>query len=394
MNLYNCLACASDKHLIEVLNLNDQPLANSYLRTKDETEDTFHLRLNFCKKCTHSQLSYAVNPDKLFKNYLYVSGTSNTLRNYFKDFVLLSAKYSLGRKVLDIACNDGSQLDAYKEKGFITYGIDPAENLYELSSKNHSVVCDYLTEKSISSFNEKFDFILAQNVFAHNSYPDEFLSLCKKYLAPRGRIFIQTSQANMIANNEFDTIYHEHLSFFSVESFCTLANRVGLKVIDVLRTPIHGTSFVFVLSNDESDIDRSQEFILKETKLTVESMAAYSSAAKEITAKLKNVLDAYKKKGYNIVGFGAAAKGNTLLNFGKIHLDYIVDDNPLKQNLYTPGMKIFIKSPMELKNEDPSKLLIVPLAWNFFDEIKRKTLEIVNDNNIKFVKYFPSVEVI
>jgi 2-polyprenyl-3-methyl-5-hydroxy-6-metoxy-1,4-benzoquinol methylase len=379
---------------MQVLDLNDQPLANSYLKNKTDDEETFPLKLNFCNECTHLQLSYAVDPDKLFKNYLYVSGTSETLRNYFKDFVIFAAPYSRGVKVLDIACNDGSQLDAFKERGFQTYGIDPAENLYPISSKNHNIVCDYLTYTSIDKFNTKFDFITAQNVFAHNSYPEEFLNICKSRLANGGRIFIQTSQANMVKNNEFDTIYHEHLSFFSVQSFCTLAKRVGLKIINVSRNPIHGTSFIFVLSNDESDIDKSDYFIEKESQLNSDVMKNYAISANKITVDLKNVINSYKESGFTVVGFGAAAKGNTLLNFGKISLDYIVDDNSLKQNLYTPGMRIEIKSPDVLKQEDPKKLLIVPLAWNFYSEIRNKTLTILNNSDVKFLKYFPSIEIL
>jgi hypothetical protein len=198
----------------------------------------------------------------------------------------------------------------------------------------------------------------------------------------------------MVQNNEFDTIYHEHLSFFSVQSFCTLAKRVGLKIINVSRNPIHGTSFIFVLSNDESDIDKSDYFIEKESQLNSDVMKNYAISANKITVDLKNVINSYKESGFTVVGFGAAAKGNTLLNFGKISLDYIVDDNSLKQNLYTPGMRIEIKSPDVLKQEDPKKLLIVPLAWNFYSEIRNKTLTILNNSDVKFLKYFPSIEIL
>ena len=384
-----CLCCDGN-NLEKVLDLNQQPLANSYLTKKTEKEDSFPLGINFCKDCTHIQLTHSVNPDLLFKNYLYVSGTTKTLRDYFDWFVGLTQKYCSGKTVLDIACNDGTQLDSFKNKGYVTYGIDPAENLYKLSSPNHNVICDYFDEESINGFETKFDIITAQNVFAHNTYPKEFLENCKKILSDTGCIFIQTSQSDMVLNNQFDTIYHEHISFFSVKSFCTLAKRAGLSVIDVLRTDIHGTSFVFVLSKFSKD--NSAELIAKEIKLNMDIMNTYSSNCKKIAKDANGTIQELKSEGYKIIGYGAAAKGNTFLNFSKMYLDYIVDDNPLKQNLYSPGSKIKILSPDAIL-EESDKVCIVPLAWNFFEEIKQKVLSRKTDN-IVFLKYFPKVEII
>jgi SAM-dependent methyltransferase len=390
--LKKCLCC-DNSDLVSALNLNEQPLANSYLKTIDESEDLFPLGINFCPNCTHVQLTHAVDPDKLFKNYLYVSGTTSTLRNYFDWFVDFCSNYFKtfsNKKVLDIACNDGSQLDEFKKKGYQTFGIDPAENLYDLSSANHSVICDYLTEESIEKFDTKFDIILAQNVFAHNTYPKKFLEICKDKLNENGKIFIQTSQADMIVNNQFDTIYHEHISFFSVKSFSTLIRSVGLKLIDVQRTPVHGTSFVFVLSKD--DVDCSEDFISRERELNIEIIREYSNKCYEISKNTYLKVDELRENGYKIIGYGAAAKGNTFLNFSKIKLDYIVDDNPLKQNLYAPGSKIPIFSPDKLLGET-GKVCIIPLSWNFFDEIK----ENVNKKSLNthvFLKYFPDLEIL
>jgi SAM-dependent methyltransferase len=384
-----CLCCDSS-NLKFVLDLNEQPLANSYLKDKNESEDVFPLGTNYCIDCTHIQLTHAVDPDLLFKNYLYVSGTTKTLKDYFDWFVFFTNQYTKGKNVLDIACNDGSQLDAYKKHDYKTYGIDPAENLYPLSSKNHTIVCDYLTDESLNKLNTKFDIIIAQNVFAHNTYPKEFLEKCKSALNDNGCVFIQTSQADMVQNNQFDTIYHEHISFFSVKSFCALANRAGLNVIDVARTSVHGTSFVFVLSKDKKD--KSKEFINKEFELTEEIMKQYSENCKSIAEQTYAKVNELYNEGYKVIGYGAAAKGNTFLNFSKFKLDYIVDDNPLKQELYSPGSRIPIYSPDKLI-EESEKICVVPLAWNFFDEIKQKVLSRKSDDVI-FLKYFPKVEIV
>ena len=208
--LNECLCCGSEK-LKLVLDLNEQPLANSFKKTAEEDEPTFPLRLNICEECTHLQLSHAVNPDLLFKNYLYVSGTSQTLRDYFDWFAKRTLEYfeMPPQTVLDIACNDGSQLNSFQALGLKTYGIDPAENLHVLSNANHEVVCDYFKEKYVYHYkNKNLDIITAQNVFAHNDYPLDFLLQCKEIMHDKSRLFIQTSQADMIKNNEFDTIYH------------------------------------------------------------------------------------------------------------------------------------------------------------------------------------------
>ena len=176
--LTSCLCC-NNKNLIKILDLNNQPLANSYLNNKNDLENVYPLGLSYCKDCTHLQLTHAVNPDLLFKHYLYVSGTTETGKRYFDSFVDFTIKYFPNKEqkfsVLDIASNDGSQLDSFKAKGHLTYGIDPAENLYERCAKNHTTICDYLTDEAMQKFGRKFDIIIAQNVFAHNSYPEEFL---------------------------------------------------------------------------------------------------------------------------------------------------------------------------------------------------------------------------
>jgi len=397
--LNKCLCCDSNK-LELILDLNDQPLANSYKTNPDSQEEKYPLQLNLCNECFHTQLSVAVNPDLLFRNYLYVSGTSKTLDDYSRDFAkticdsykILNGKNSTN--ILDIACNDGTQLNHFKNLNLQTYGIDPAENLFELSSRNHNVICDYYKK---NLFDEKFDLILAQNVFAHNSDPYNFLLNCKEDLADDGLIFIQTSQSNMIINNEFDTIYHEHISFFNCNSMKKLSERCGLNLIDVFKTDIHGTSYVFVFSKSHEISKNIQDRLNLEFDqglYTHETYMNYVKNASYIVSGLKSVIDKFKQKNYHIIGYGAAAKGNTLLNFGGISLDFIIDDNKLKQNLYTPGTNIPIRDISDLnKISTHETIVFVPLAWNFFREISSKIKNIRNTEKDYFIKYFPKVEV-
>ena len=387
-----CLCCdSSDLELL--LDLNNQPLANSY-HTNDLFLPEYPLGVNLCKKCYHIQLTHIVNPDLLFKDYLYVSGTSQTMRDHFEWFSNFVIEYANPKSVLDIACNDGSQLDCFKNKGIETFGIDPAENLYNLSSKNHNVICDYFNK---DSYNRKFDVIVAQNVFAHNKNHKKFLDDCSNIMHDDSYLFIQTSQAEMVQNNQFDTIYHEHVSFFNSNSMNELAKRTDLNLIDIIKTSIHGISYLFVFSKKninkylvENLIDVERTRGLLSNKLYDE----YKQNIQSVVKDFKNTINEYKDKGFKIVGYGAAAKGMTFLNFADTTLDIIIDDNPLKQNLYTPGTNILIKSVDYIKTYKPEeKILYVPLAWNFYNEIKERILKVRDNSNDLFLKYFPTLKI-
>ena len=400
--LTECLCCGSEK-LKLVLNLKEQPMANSFKKAAEDDELKFPLRLNICTECTHLQLSHAVDPDLLFKNYLYVSGTSKTLRDYFDWFANLTLNYfnEKPQTVLDIACNDGSQLNSYKALGLRTYGIDPAENLHELSSKDHEVVCDYFTDKYVYHYkNKNIDIITAQNVFAHNSYPLEFLKQCKDIMHPGSVLFIQTSQADMIKNNEFDTIYHEHLSFFNANSMKALADRAGLNLVDIQKTPIHGNSYMFVFTINQTEaesLDRQVERVLtEERQLGLQdenTYLAYADRCYEIVKDLKETIAHYRGLGYVVAGYGAAAKGMTLINFGDLYLDFIIDDNPLKQGLFCPGSGIPVVGIEMLDNVTDLKVAFIPLAWNFFTEIRSNIKTKRDQEGDVFIKYFPTISI-
>lgn len=394
--LKECLCCGSTD-LELTLDLGTQPLANSYLNDPEESELTFPLVLNRCRNCSHLQLSHAVNPDLLFKNYLYVSGTSQTLRDYFDWFARETLTYNPNAKsVLDIACNDGSQLNSFKALGLKTYGVDPATNLHEISSREHEVICDYFTQEHVAHYMNRVDIITAQNVFAHNDYPLDFLQQCRAIMHDQSVLFIQTSQADMVKNNEFDTIYHEHLSFFCANSMNELARRAGLYLIDIRKTPIHGNSYVFVFSKVPGNTDLVEQVLAQERAAGLQdpqTYIEYAQQAQQVVKDLKDTIFAYRAEGYVIAGYGAAAKGMTLLNYGNIALDFIIDDNPMKQGKYTPGMRIPIESIDILDECRDLNVAFVPLAWNFFDEISTRIRSKRNKDGDAFVRYFPTIKV-
>jgi 2-polyprenyl-3-methyl-5-hydroxy-6-metoxy-1,4-benzoquinol methylase len=400
--LHSCLACGSD-HLVPMLDLNHQPLANAFKTgNNDEHEPYFPLAVNMCTNCHHLQLTHAVSPELIYKNYLYVSGTSQTYLDYMDWYARFTREQMKNwpSSVLDIGCNDGSQLDAFKRLGLTTFGVDPAENLHPVSTeKGHNVVCGFWDEATQASFgDQKFNIITSQNAFAHIPDPLGYLKLVRESLAYGGRMFISTSQADMIVNDEFDTIYHEHISFFNIKSMKALAERAGLFLVDVIKTPIHGISYIFVLSKEQEQAERVNNLLAMEQMqglYTDETYAHWAANTLRLVDELKVFVELYRNKGYVLAGYGAAAKGNTLLNFSKVKLDFIIDDNPLKQGMYSPGMDIPIVSIDHLKQyTDADKVLFVPLAWNFFKEIKRKIQTARSNENDKFLKYFPKVEIL
>jgi SAM-dependent methyltransferase len=392
--LKECLACGSPE-LLPAINLGHQPLANNFLKEPNKNE-LYPLAVNQCANCFHLQLTHVVDPAIIYRDYAYVSGTSQTYLDYMFWFACWVKEYTTVQfgSVLDIGCNDGSQLDYFAKLGYLTYGVDPAENIHPTStSKGHKVVCGFWDEESIGNLdNRQFDIVVAQNSFAHNPDPLTYLTLLKPLLKNNGMFFVQTSQADMIRNGEFDTIYHEHVNFYNINSMNELCRRAGLQLMDVIKTPIHGTSYVFVIGHRPRREHIKNLIALESALLSNETYRIWAARARKIASEFSSRIEMFKEQGYAVVGYGAAAKGMTLLNYATVDLDFIIDDNLNKQGKYSPGRDIpvvGIDILQTFKNDD--KILFVPLAWNFFSEIKSKILTARKNSNDRFLKYFPEV---
>ncbi len=403
VEIEECLACGSSD-LKLTLDFNFQPLANSFREDRSEFLEMFPLAINRCEKCFHVQLTHAVNPDLMFKDYLYVSGTSKTMNDHFEWFARYSKEYfeTLSKEfldtVLDIGCNDGSQLNHFISDTVETHGVDPAENLAATSrAKGHDIYVGYFDESFVKVVG-KYDIVIAQNVFAHNYDPLTFLNNAKNVMTQDSLLFIQTSQADMILNNEFDTIYHEHISFYNINSMNELCKRAGLHLIDVTKCPLHGNSYIFVISKVNKRPHNVQNLINMERKaglLSDSTYEKYTYKCNRVAIDFRYKVNEAKLSGYKIIGYGAAAKGMTLLNYANLsfkEIDYIIDDNPLKQGLYTPGSSIMITSLDILSELSPTdKVMFIPLAWNFFDEISKKIKSKRDNKDDRFMKYFPTL---
>jgi len=394
-----CIACGSTD-LVPVLDLNSQPLANSYKKDKNEPQAEYPLAINRCEHCFHVQLTHQVNPELMFKDYAYVSGTAKTSIEYFNWLVdqIVRQYRSTPETVLDIGCNDGSFLNAWGGTGSLTFGVDPAENLHPISSINHRVHCGFFTGKEFGD--KKFDVITCLNAFAHNADQLSLLNNISKCMHTDSLLFCSISQANMIVNGEFDTIYHEHLSFYNIKSARALCKRADLYLIDVLKHPIHGGSYIFVISKTEANISYIDNKILQEENAGLYDPKTYVDYAEKCYATSElfaQTILRYRSVGIKVIGYGAPAKGNTLMNFANEGPDYIVDDNPLKQLHFTPGMSIPIYSAsyMTLNHFETQPICFIPLAWNFYDEIVGKIKELRPPHIHKdiFVRYFPKFEI-
>ncbi len=367
--------------LIPLINFGDMPLANTYY-----VDERFPLSVNRCTNCSHLQLHQFVDPKILYSDYAYHSDTGRTARDYFKHFAKLALTYFPDAKsVLDIACNDGSQLDAFKALGLTTCGVEPSTNLvFDCRVKGHDMAAAFFED---TRFKHTFDIITAQNVVAHAKAPIEFLENAKRIMHDKSKLFIQTSQANMIVNGECDTIYHEHISYFNAQSMRRLVARSGLRLLDIVMEPIHGTSYVFVIGKEGHASERVHDRTTWETLVGMYKPSLYYWWVSHVMAKLrraKETIEEYLDKDYCTVGCGAAAKGISMLNMAGVKLDVLIDTTPSKWNKTTSGMRIIRFE--ELKNLTDKKCLFVILAWNLANEIKKNVLSLRDRPGDEFIE--------
>ena len=390
--LTNCVACNEIVSKL-TLDLGYQPLANDFLETARDFE-TYPLKLMRCINCFHSQLSIAVNPSRLFRNYSYISGTSETLSKYFNFLVeKINSEFGLNGKILDIGSNDGSFLSKFIETNWIGIGVDPAVNLIPISvSKGVHTIPAFFSQKTAQVLATDFDVVVAMNIFAHTSNPLEILLGIKKCLKENGRAYIQTSQAEMFFTGEFDTVYHEHISFFNVKSMRALIERAGLYLDKVSIVPIHGDSYLWEITKKPLTIlkhDR-EEF---EDKHGLYGNGIYEDFAKIAANRVNDVqkiIENYRENKFTIVTYGAAAKGNTFLNYANIKLDYIFDDTPQKIGRYSPAGGCIVSSSEFLQEIKNPTLIIIP-AWNFKIEILNKIRNLRNNSKDQYLTYFPEI---
>lgn len=384
----SCLVCNRDC-VEEFLDLGRTALANKFL-TRQEIEageEKFPLRVGFCHNCNHVQLTEKVPPEKMFEDYLYISSASDTLQAHFKELSELLVKrfgLSSDNLVVDIGCNDATLLRHFARQGVRTLGVDPAQNLASLSSGVDRFT-GYFTSRTASEIVREWgraDVITTTNTFPHIQNLQDFIQGIKLLLAPGGVFVVEAHYlVDLLEQAAFDTVYHEHVSYWALRPLNYLLEAYDLQVVDAERLPIHhGQLRVFIQRKEESWVRPSVGEILDLEKRVgldrIETFKNFAAQALETKRGLTRLLQELKTGGKRIAGYGAPAKASTLLEFlelGPETVEFIADKSPLKQGRFTPGMHIEIVPPEKLLEERPDFVLL--LAWNFEKEILEQQAE-------------------
>jgi SAM-dependent methyltransferase len=405
---FACRSCGGTS-LELVLSLGRTPLANALLTREqlDRPEARYPLDLAFCPGCTLVQITETVPAHELFSEYLYFSSFSETMLRHARTLVTrLIEERGLGPDslVIEVASNDGYLLQYYRQAGIPVLGIEPAANIARVAVAERGIptLCEFFgrrTGERLRAEGQTADVVHAHNVLAHVSDLNDFVNGLHAVLRQTGVVVVEAPYLrDLIERCEFDTIYHEHLCYFSLTALVQLFRRHGLQVQDVERVQIHGGSLRVTVGRLESAIPKPavEAMLAEEAAWGVRAVATYREFATRVEAlkaSLIHVLGGIKSRGERIAAYGAAAKGSTLLNYagiGRETLDFVVDRSPHKQGRYMPGVHLPISAPQRLLEEMPENVLL--LTWNFAEEILAQQ-KIYRDLGGRFIIPLPEVKV-
>jgi len=387
--MHFCRACKSER-LYMFLHLGIHPPANQFLTAAElcAPEPAFPLDCYACVDCGLIQVPNQITTD-FFRHYLYVPSGAAMMRDHFENLAEnLVSRYMLSRNdlIVDVGSNEGLFLLSCRARGIRSVGVEPAENLAKIASDQRlDVFNDYFTPQSARELCQRYgraSVIVTTNTFNHIGDLDRFMEGITTLLADNGTFVIEVPHSlALIQKNEFDTIYHEHVSEFSVKSLVKLLRAFDMQVCDIERLDIHGGSMrVHGRKLAAANVSPAvEEWLMQERRAGLFSKETYDAFRRRVERnreRLMALLSSLKGKGKRLAGYGAPAKGNTLLNYcgiGTDFLEFLADRNALKHGLYSPGMHIPITSPEAILRERPDYVLV--LAWNFFDEIVRQQEE-------------------
>lgn len=404
-----CRFCGEE--LTEVMiDLGHAPLSDQFLTETGLFAGQYHypLLVEVCSKCFLAQAAAFEKQDAIFSDYAYFSSYSQTWLDHCKNYVeMIVPRLGLSEKshVLEIACNDGYLLQYFRPYDVPVKGIDPAHNVVlEAQKKGIEVQCDFFnldTAKVMASHGEQYDLIIGNNVLAHTPELNSFVAGVAVVLKKDGTATFEFPHLlQLIENIQFDTIYHEHFSYFSFGTVVEIFKKHGLKIYDVEELVTHGGSIRIYathqdneLYNETSHVKNMIELETKKGLRNIETYRDFARKAKQIKLNALKTFAEICKEGKRIAAFGAAAKGNTFLNYCGIDrdmIDFVVDFTPYKQGRYTPGSLIPVVSMEVLVEKKPDYVLILP--WNWTDEIV-KNASCIREWGGKFITCIPDIKI-
>jgi C-methyltransferase C-terminal domain/Putative zinc binding domain/Methyltransferase domain len=404
-----CRLCGTTLHKTMV-DLGMSPLCESFLRPDqvDDMEPFFPLHVLVCEECHLAQLGEYVSPEHIFHEYAYFSSYSTSWLAHAKTYCeMITERLGLGADslVIELASNDGYLLQHFGPLGVPVLGIEPAKNVAKVAiEKGIPTIVEFFGEalaRDLAAQGKKADLICGSNVLAQVPDLNDFVSGMPILLKPEGVVTIEFPHlVCLMQENQFDTIYHEHYCYFSALTIDKMARRHGMKFVDVEELPTHGGSLRVYLAHEGSSHQvsgRVTDLIARERSLGLDTLDAYGAYAEQVKAtkrKLLALLIELKNQGKTIAGYGAPGKGNTLLNYcgiGVDFLDFTVDRNPYKHGRFTPGMHIPIKPPEAIDEMKPDYVFILP--WNLKTEIMRQ-LAHIGEWGGKFIVPIPQAVII
>ena len=409
MGQSHCRSCGATLNHTFV-DLGMSPLANSYIKPEQlsRMEPFYPLHAYVCEKCLLVQLEQFSSPHDIFSDYAYFSSFSDSWLAHAKAYVdMIVERFHLDQKakVVEIASNDGYLLKNFVARGISVLGVEPAANVAEVAKKNGiNTRVAFFGEKTALDLKVEgwsADLIIGNNVLAHVPDLNDFVKGLKALLKPAGLITMEFPHLlQLMEYNQFDTIYHEHFSYFSFLSVERVFARHGMKVFDVEELPTHGGSLRIYASHDSVESRsievRARELKARETRAGFGDLNHYLSFSPKVEAtkrKLLSFLIAARQDGKRVVGYGAPAKGNTLLNYCGVRtdlVDYTVDRSPHKQGHSLPGVHIPIYAPEKIRQTHPDYVLILP--WNLREEVMQQ-MSFIRDWGGQFVVPIPEVTI-
>ena len=354
-------------------------MANSLAKDANQKEDLYSLSLSWCQDCNLVMLNETIDPKILFSEYVWVTGTSGVAKNhsqYFFDQV--SSRSPKKRYVLEIASNDGTFLVPFIKNGYEVLGVDPAQNIVEVANKNGvPTQCSFFnmqTAFDLVKQKGKANIVFARNVLPHVANTRDFVESLSLCLAEDGVLAIEVHYAKKILEGlHYDSIYHEHVCYFTLKSLEKLLNDFNLHVFDISESPISGGSIIVYAKHgnvkEEPILQQYREKELEDKVNDLGSWQHFAETSHGHRQQLTEMLKEANREGM-VAGYGASARSSTMLNFANVGPDLIsviADQNPLKQGLFAAGTHIPIVSPQEMIKRNPATIVI--LSWNFANEI-------------------------